>query len=185
MADVFAVFGTLLVLGIALPGLLLAWRLIFPKLVDRAQQRLVITPWRCFFMGVILMGVVAFALGLLFAIPGGGQALGIVLLLIMLTVASFGAAGLAELMGQRLRLHGLAVSNIGATVRGAIALELAAVFPVIGWFIVIPLTLVASFGAAIYALLRWQPRPKKADSTAQTTDDDITLPTTAVALGER
>ncbi len=37
---------------------------------------------------------------------------------------------------------------------GAIALELAAVFPLVGWFVVIPLSLLASLGAAGYALLR-------------------------------
>ncbi|NJN93776.1 MAG: hypothetical protein HC875_06645 [Anaerolineales bacterium] len=48
MADVFAVFGTLLSLGIALPGLLLAWRLLLPNHVARARQRLERTPWQCF-----------------------------------------------------------------------------------------------------------------------------------------
>jgi hypothetical protein len=43
-------------------------------------------------------------------------------------------------------------------VRGAVALELAAVFPLIGWVIVIPLAIVTSLGATVFALLHWMPR---------------------------
>jgi len=42
MGDVFAVFGGMLALGIALPGLLLAWSLLFPAAV-RAQTYIVDT----------------------------------------------------------------------------------------------------------------------------------------------
>ncbi len=40
MADVYAIFGTLLALGIAFPGMLTAWWLLFPRTVEGAQQRL-------------------------------------------------------------------------------------------------------------------------------------------------
>jgi hypothetical protein len=43
-------------------------------------------------------------------------------------------------------------------VRGAVALELAAVFPLVGWCVVIPLTIVTSLGATVFALLHWMPR---------------------------
>ena len=69
MADVFAVFGTMLALGIALPGLLLTWRLLFPKVVDRAQQRLTQTPWRCFFSGGFVLLLSAIPITVLFSIP--------------------------------------------------------------------------------------------------------------------
>jgi hypothetical protein len=43
-------------------------------------------------------------------------------------------------------------------VRGAVALELAAVFPLAGWFVVLPLAIVTSLGATVFALLHWMPR---------------------------
>ncbi len=55
MADVFATFGTLLTLGIALPGMLLTWRLLLPKIVTRAEQRLEQTPWQCLFAGGFML----------------------------------------------------------------------------------------------------------------------------------
>ncbi|HNQ95553.1 MAG TPA: hypothetical protein PKH47_12835, partial [Anaerolineales bacterium] len=51
-------------------------------------------------------------------------------------------------------------SPFNAFIRGAVILELAAFFPLIGWlFVWIPL-LITSFGATAFALLNWMPRVK-------------------------
>ncbi len=74
-----------------------------------------------------------------------------------------GFVSIAAEMGDRLREQGLAsVSPAGAFVRGAVALELAAVFPIVGWFLVIPGVLLAGYGAGVFAILRWLPRPRLA-----------------------
>ncbi len=160
MADVFAVFGTLLALGIALPGLLLTWRLLFPNVVARAQQRLERTPWQCFFVGSGFLVIYLTPTIIFFNLPWGGfQAIGTVALFILMTLTSIGAAGLAGLLGQRLHSLGLNTSAVGATVRGAVALELAAVFPLIGWFVFIPLAFIVALGACLFALIGWLPRP--------------------------
>ena len=54
MADISAVFGILLFLGIAFPGLLTAWYLLFPATVERVRLRLDRTPWQCFFVGGVI-----------------------------------------------------------------------------------------------------------------------------------
>ena len=155
MGDVFAVFGGMLALGIALPGLLLAWALLFPTMVERARLRLERAPWRCFWLGLAALLLIGLPLAILFRVPAGPvQLLGWVGSFALLALASVGAAGLAALMGERLRGVGLAASAPGALLRGAVALELAAVFPLIGWFIVIPLATICSLGAAVLALLR-------------------------------
>ena len=71
MADVFAVFGTLLAMGIAFPGMLLTWRVLLPKTVYRAQTRLAHTPWRCLFAGGFLILVSTILGGPIFAALGG------------------------------------------------------------------------------------------------------------------
>jgi hypothetical protein len=89
------------------------------------------------------------------------------LFFIVLAFASLGAAGLAAKRGGKLMQHGNnRISPATAFGRGAVAFELAAGFPIIGWFIVTPLTFIASLGATIFALLRWAPQaataaPKK------------------------
>ena len=159
MADVFAVFGTLLALGIALPGMLLTWRLLWPNLVDRAQQRIGQTPWACFALGMFLLGFYLVPVLILFNVPlPGAQLMGFIALFLLMAAASVGGAGLAALLAHRLQAAGVHTSAAGATIRGAVALELAAIFPVIGWFVFIPLAFVMSLGATAFALLRWVPR---------------------------
>ena len=153
MADVFAIFGTLLAVGIALPGLLLTWRLLLPQLVDRAQQRLEQTPWQCFFGGAGFLIIYLIPTLIFFNLPWGGfRAIGGIATLILAAIASIGAAGLAKLMGRRINTLGFEASAVGATVRGAVVMELAAAFPLIGWFIFIPPTFIITLGAALFAL---------------------------------
>lgn len=160
MADVFAVFGTLLALGIALPGLLLTWQLLLPTFVMRAEQRLAQTPWFCFFSGAVFLIIYLIPTTVLFSLPWGGfKLMGFIALLGLLAFTSLGTAGLATLMGQRLHHLGLNSSTAGATIRGAVAMELAAVFPLIGWFIFVPLAFIIALGATLFALLGWMPHP--------------------------
>jgi hypothetical protein len=155
MGDVFAFFGAMLAIGIALPGLLLAWALLCPMTVERARMRLERTPWRCFWLGLAGLLVCAPPLMILLNVPAGSvKFVGWAGIFILFAFASIGATGLAALMGDRLRGVGLAISVPGALLRGAVALELAAIFPLIGWFIVIPLTTICALGAAGFALLR-------------------------------
>ncbi len=176
MADVFAVFSTLLALGIALPGLLLTWQLLLPKIVERAEKRLTQTPWLCFFVGGGFLLAYLIPVIILFNLPWGGfQGLGFIATLALLAIISLGTAGLAGLMGQRLSGLGLELSPAGATIRGAVALELAAVFPLIGWFVFIPVALLLSLGAAIFALLGWQPKtgPDRAEAKETPATPDL------------
>jgi Na+/melibiose symporter-like transporter len=167
MADISAVFGTLLTLGIVFPGLLSAWWLLFPASVDRAQERLELTPWRCFWLGGVATAILVVPVVVLLALPFGPAKLaGWVLMLTTLAVASLGAAGLAARMGQRLQHLSPSQTPLGAFVRGAVTLELAAAFPVVGWFFVIPLTLVTALGATLFALLRWAPSQATARTAA-------------------
>lgn len=159
MANITAVFGILFILGLAFPGLLTAWWLLFPATVERARLRLDRTPWRCFWLGGVLMAVLIVPIIALLALPfGPAKFMGWALIAITLTVSALGAAGLAAKMGERLAARAGNVSPAGAFLHGAIALELAAAFPVIGWFILVPLAIVTSLGATAFALLHWMPR---------------------------
>jgi hypothetical protein len=159
MADISTVFGILLTLGIVFPGMLTAWWLLFPATVERARLRLDRTPWLCFFVGGVITAVVAIPATILFVVPNGAvKFMGWVLVFVVLAVASLGAAGIAAKMGDRLARRSDGLTPAGAFVRGAVALELAAAFPIIGWFIVIPLAIVTSIGATAFALLRWMPK---------------------------
>ncbi len=171
MADIYAIFGTLLALGISFPGMLTAIQLIFPEVVVRASDRWLYSPWRAFWMGAVLTVIIAVPTTILLAMPVGfAKFIGVMLILITLAAASLGAAGLAARMATRLHTEGLesSASKTAAFVKAAIALELAAVFPFIGWFLVIPLTLISSLGAAAFAILGWRVK-SKADRSGERT----------------
>lgn len=165
MTDVYAIFGTLLALGIAFPGMLTAWWLLFPGVVDKASQRADRTPGRSLALGALAALAMGVPAAVLLALPvGAAKFLGVVLVLGGLALASVGAAGLAAAMGQRWqRRAGDGAGKTGSFVRAAVALELAAAFPILGWFVVIPITVLVGLGGAVFAVLNWMP---VAESTA-------------------
>jgi len=158
MADISAIYGSLLIIGIAFPGMLSAWWLLFPASVERARLRLDQTPWQCFWLGGIISAGVVIPTVILLALPfGPAKFIGWTLIALVLTISSLGSAGIVAKMGARLAQSSQS-SPAGAFVRAAIALELAILFPVLGWLLVLPLTIVTALGAAGFALLRWSPK---------------------------
>ncbi len=160
MSDVTAIFGILLSLGIVFPGFLSAWWLLFPATVERARVRLEQTPWSCLWLGGVVTAMLTIPITILMALGGPGQGLGWLGIGLSLSVASLGAAGLAAVMARRLQGESR-LSPAAAFVRAAVALELAAAFPFIGWLVVMPLAVVVSLGATVFALLRWQPASQR------------------------
>ncbi len=159
MADVSAIFGVLLFLGLTFPGYLTGLWLIFPATVERARLRLERTPWQCFWLGGVLTAALVIPIVVLIALPWAPvKFAGFALMFLALAMAGLGAAGLASKMGEHLARKAAGLSPAGAFVRGALALELAAALPVVGWFIVVPLATVLSLGATAFALLKWMPR---------------------------
>ena len=158
MADITAIFGILVSIGIAFPGMLTAWWLLFPATVERARARVEQTPWACFWAGLFVTVAVAIPIMILMSLPvGGAKFMGWVLLATALTVSSLGSAGISAHMGRRIA-RGSSLSPLGGFVRGAVVLELAAIFPVLGWLFIWPLALIVAFGATAFALLNWMPR---------------------------
>lgn len=160
MADVAAIFGILLSLGITFPGLLAAFWLLFPASVERARLRLDDTPWQCFWLGGVILALAVVPTVVLLALPfGPAKFVGWALIVLVLTFSSIGAAGIAAKMAERLAAgRSAGGSPAAAFVRSALAMELAMVFPGLGWFIVLPLVVVVSLGATGFALLHWLPK---------------------------
>jgi hypothetical protein len=101
---------------------------------------------------VILLPPIAILLELPFKLA---WILGCSVSFIVLALAGLGAARFAAKRARQSAPH---VGDTAAFVRGAVVLELAAGFPVIGWFVVAPVALITALGAAVFAILRWMPR---------------------------
>jgi hypothetical protein len=160
MADISAIFFVLLILGVAFPAMLTAWWLLFPSVVERARLRVERTPMQSFWMGLVVLLAAGVPTFILLALPfGPAKFVGWITLAASLALSTIGSAGLAAHLGNRLARQ----SNypaMSAFVRGSVVLELAAFFPVLGWFFIWPLMLIMAFGATGFALLNWIPREK-------------------------
>jgi hypothetical protein len=166
MADISAIFFILLIIGVAFPAMLTAWWLLFPSVVSRAQARVEQTPWSTFGMGLVLLIVLTIPIVVLLALPfGPAKFAGWLLLAAALAVSSIGSAGIAAHLGTRLTRQS-SISALSGFVRGSVILELAAFFPVLGWFFIWPLLIIMAFGATGFAFLNWRPREKQATSAS-------------------
>ena len=168
MADISAIFFILLILGVAFPAMLTAWWLLFPGLITKAQVRIEKSLASSFWMGLIVTLVLGIPIFFLLALPfGPAKLIGWILLGAFLALSSIGSAGIAAHLGTRLTQHSN-ISPLSGFVRGAVLLELAAFFPIIGWvFLWIPL-LITAFGATAFAILNWMPREKAQISSPAT-----------------
>ena len=161
MADVYTVLFILLGILLTLPALLVALNLLLPGVTQRTQTRLAATPGKSFFLGV----PVASAFILFVAITtqvnfGLIKAVGGIAAIVGMGIGTIGAAGMARLLADRLRPIARPNSELTHLIRGAVVYELACLFPIVGWFLFIPFASITVLGAAVFALLKWVPRPR-------------------------
>lgn len=159
MTDVYIVTLSITGMLISYPGLAVALNLLLPNTTRRAYHCLADTPIRTFFLGLVVTGFFVFWIAFATQSNAGPiKALGFVVALIGMGVASIGAAALARLIGKRIGQLTGSSSELGSMVRGAVVYELACIVPVVGWFLFFPLTSLMIMGAASLSLLGWSPQ---------------------------
>ncbi len=120
MANALVFFGLLAIVGVCFPALLQVVGVTLPA-ARRAKVRLLSAPRGCIVVGGMLIAVVALPLIVLWSSPSGPLQLAAWLILVLLLGgATIGAAGLAGLIGERMR-----PSAGAATALGALALRVA------------------------------------------------------------
>jgi hypothetical protein len=155
MADVLAVVVALIVIGVGFPALLVLVSLSFPRAVDRAQIHASARPVRAFAQGTLALVCLVTAASLLASVLAGlGKLLGALLLLGGLSVATVGAAGLARHLAAAYGRQTSSRLPLPDVLVGAALLELAAIVPLVGWFVVLPVTFLIVLGSGCAVLLR-------------------------------
>lgn len=152
MSDVASIVFTVLAALIAMPCIALIYGVFLPGFARKAEVRVTRNPIGTFFTGLVV-GAGVFGVAVLMAQgPAGFKFL----------------AGLIGLGGGWMALSGLAgiAGRIGhatsspidkdrpwrAIVRGAVILELACLFPIVGWLFIYPVAVVMGIGAATLAI---------------------------------
>lgn len=153
----------LLVCFIALMTFLAA---VFRDMNERSKSTLAGSPWRTCLIGLagyaVLGGLAAWLYSQAFIvrlleteIVPGLLVPAVVLSALPLVMSLLGAPGMFSHIGDRLaELHGGEMNGLKRTAMGTAVAVFAALFPLVGWFLVAPLLLLASFGCGARGILR-------------------------------
>ncbi len=155
---------------VSLTGYFLLVRSLAPAFVDRAERAATERPLASALVGfpVAILAVVLTAV-LVNVGPGPAKASGLLFLGLSLGLSLSGVAGLAQRVGRSLPSPSDDARPWLRALRGGIVLELALLLPLVGWFVVLPLTLAMGTGAACLSALgvgAARPSPSRAPATA-------------------
>lgn len=159
LADVTAIALSIIGFLVSLQGLWLMCRALWPRRVRQTAQRCESNRIASLLIGVPITVVVLGLSGAL-ARRGGmpGHVVGWTLASIFLLYAGTGMSGFVTFVGERLSSPADALRPWWATVRGGAAVELAALFPVIGWFVLLPVVMMLGVGAVTLSFFGNSPR---------------------------
>lgn len=161
MADTMAIFFVILGLLVAFPGLWLLCCGLWPRVVTEAAAicgKGLIKP---FVVGLPVTVVMIFAAAVLSNFGSAGKIAAAATICLFLMIANCGVAGLVTVVGERLAApSGKPLGNMDsqqpwrATLRGGVALGLASLLPILGWFVILPASMMVGCGASLLSLLR-------------------------------
>jgi hypothetical protein len=154
MADTMAVFFVFLGMLLAFSGLWLLCRGLWPEAVAAAADRCGKRLWPSFLAGLpptILMIVLT---KILFNVLGpAGKIAGVGVVCLYMLQAHTGVSGLATAIGRRLTSSVDVQSPWRSTLRGGVVLELTYLLPILGWFVILPASIIIGSGATNLSLL--------------------------------
>ena len=153
MADTMSIFFVVVGMLLAFAGLWLLCRGLWPHVVEAAAERCTKRIWPYFLAGLPLTLVMIILARGLFLLGPIGKIAGIAVVCFYLLQANAGVSGLATAIGRRLPSKVDEHSPWRTTLRGGIALELTYLLPIVGWFVVLPVSMIIGTGAINLALL--------------------------------
>lgn len=160
LADVYTVTLLLISLFISFPALVVVTILCLPAVTERATIRLTQTPVKCFFGGLAVFATLTLIIIVTANVPWGPvRALSFMTALAGMSLGVLGSAGVVRLLEERLNQWSAPTSKLTNLLRAVFFYQFAAFMPLIGWFVFFPFMLAMTLGAAVFALLRWMPRP--------------------------
>jgi hypothetical protein len=123
---------------------------LFPALVRRECDNYGSHPVKTIVVGLLTFGPIQLLGWALTQAPNPAvKIFGTTILLLSALLAFVGSAGLAMRIGEGLKAEIDERSPWRRTFRGALVLGLSFNLPLIGWFVVLPLTLISGFGAFV------------------------------------
>jgi hypothetical protein len=154
IGDVFSVIGTLVGICVTAWAVIMGSALLFQSSASRARDAYRSGPWKGIGVGLLATAFFGVTGLVLSGIPHPLVKLaGISFLLVVMALAALGASGISLLIAERIAALDPNVSRYGAMQRATSIMVVAGVFPILGWFLVGPLLIIASVGYGIQALV--------------------------------
>ena len=154
MADTMSIFFVVLGMMLAFSGLWLLCRGLWPEAVAAAAERCSRRLWSSFLAGLPITIMMVAVSSILFNVLGPvGKIAGLGVICLYMLQAHTGVAGLATAIGRRLAAPHEEQHQWRSTLRGGVVLELAYLLPFLGWFVILPVSIIIGSGAANLGLL--------------------------------
>jgi hypothetical protein len=151
-ADTMAIFFVVIGFLIAFPALWLFCSGIWPAFVQRTADAVEKGLWKSFLIGIPITALFTFLIAIVGKLPASiGQIGGIVLFSLLMLFAQCGVAGVATLLGRRLKSPADIERPWKGNLRGGIVLSLSYLLPLVGWFLILPASIIIGAGSATRA----------------------------------
>ena len=162
IGDSFSIIATLGGVAVTAWSFKIACALLFPDRVETARLAVSTKTSSTIGMGFLslMAGVFAF---IVFSLPNpGAKLLGILMLAGYFAIVAIGASGIAKLAAERLRdLKGGQSNLFDSFAKAALYMVMAAMLPVLGWFLFAPLMILFAGGAGLMAVFKPISAPKE------------------------
>ena len=153
LADTMSIFFVILGLMLAFPSLWLLCRGLWPNVASGATAVCSRGSLRGFAAGVPVTGAAALLVVLASVLGPLGKLIAVAITCFYLVIANIGVAGFATAIGERLKSPIDLERPWRATLRGGIVLELTYLLPILGWFLILPASIIIGSGAATLSLI--------------------------------
>ena len=149
MADTMSIFFVILGMLLAFSGLWLLCRGLWPEAVVAAADRCSKRLWSSFLVGLpITIGMIVLTKTLFSVLGPVGKIAGVGVVCLYMLQAHTGVSGLATSIGRRLASPIDEQRAWRSTLRGGVVLELTYLLPFLGWFVILPASIIIGSGAA-------------------------------------
>jgi hypothetical protein len=166
MADILAVLSGLILIGLAFPSLIILLSLIFPQAVENARELIGEKPKRLLLKGAFTFIIIFVCLIILGnASVGPLKLIGLILILTGFSFSMIGGAGLVKQLSWRYKEISGSDQPLKNIIISSLMLELATALPIVGWFVVLPLSFLIMLGAGYETFLYSLTKRAKSSAT--------------------
>lgn len=166
-ADTMAIFFVVLGVLIAFPSLWLLHSALFPEFVKSNRAVFERSLWKPFLLAIPFAAASVFFIVVVGKLPASvGQICGVLSFSLIMLFANAGVSGLASMLGSRLASPADVERPWKATLRGGLVLAFSCLLPLLGWFILMPCSVLLGLGASIISCFSAFKKKRTADKLA-------------------